>query len=206
MHIYANNTTQHKNLPRHFCLLLESFLVIFLLMARRRTKSSMSAKAPTGGKPWTTPRQRDWLTELRGLHQEARASKKKGAIAAFLRQVLDDFIAEFWKEKAMGPEERQEEVAKLNKVSLCCIDPDTYSDRTHWLEATQGVVRQSQSRLSAMQEESLGPHRTKETSPGRMARLLPSVLRHHSSTTCAKGMGKERSLRFQPPRSTFTVS
>ncbi|KAF4605767.1 hypothetical protein EYR40_004557 [Pleurotus pulmonarius] len=84
-------------------------------MARQRTNGAKQRKAPTGGRPWTTPRQREWLTGLLGLHEEARVSKKRGAIAAFRRQVLDEFIEKFWKDKVMTPEERQDALVTLER-------------------------------------------------------------------------------------------
>ncbi len=86
-------------------------------MARRRTSTNKGQKARTGGKPWTTDRQREWLMGLRDLHHEAQRSKERGAIKSFLRKVLDDFVSEFWKDKRMTDEARKSALELLNKVT-----------------------------------------------------------------------------------------
>lgn len=91
----------------------------------RRTSGSKSNKAPTGGKPWTTPRQYAWLMNMRDLHREAQESGKRGAIKAFLRQVLDEFVTEFWKDQVMNDEERSSQLKLLNKA--CGSEPSDLS-------------------------------------------------------------------------------
>lgn len=84
-------------------------------MARRRN-GNKPRKAPTGGKPWTTERQRLWLMDMRVLHAEAQQSHKRGAIKGFRRRVLDEFVREFWKGKQMNDEERKREMGILDNV------------------------------------------------------------------------------------------
>ncbi|KDQ34006.1 hypothetical protein PLEOSDRAFT_1081005 [Pleurotus ostreatus PC15] len=104
-------------------------------MARtRRSAGKKEAKAPTGGKPWTTERQRAWLTALLPQHKEAQRSKTRGAVATFRRKVMDDFVQEFWKDKVMSAEERKNALEVL-KTRL----RDWFYNHNRDTESTKGA-------------------------------------------------------------------
>ncbi|KAG9218569.1 hypothetical protein PLEOSDRAFT_157509 [Pleurotus ostreatus PC15] len=104
-------------------------------MARtRRSAGKKEAKAPTGGKPWTTERQCAWLTALLPQHKEAQRSKTRGAVATFRRKVMDDFVQEFWKDKVMSAEERKNALEVL-KTRL----HDWFYNHNRDTESTKGA-------------------------------------------------------------------
>ncbi|KAF9498313.1 hypothetical protein BDN71DRAFT_1504115 [Pleurotus eryngii] len=71
------------------------------------------AKAARGGRPWTSDAQRDWLMDQMGGYMEARNSKRCGALGAFRRKVMDDFILEFWKNMKTSEVERTDALETL---------------------------------------------------------------------------------------------
>lgn len=75
------------------------------------------AKAARGGRPWTSDAQRDWLMDRMGGYMEARNSKQRGALGAFRRKVMDDFILEFWKNMKTSEVERTDALETLERVS-----------------------------------------------------------------------------------------
>ncbi|KAF4586454.1 hypothetical protein AB1N83_009227 [Pleurotus pulmonarius] len=100
----------------------------------RRSAGKKEAKAPTGGKPWTTERQREWLTALLPQHKDAQRSKTRGAVATFRRKVMDDFVQEFWKDKVMSDDERKNALEVL-KTRL----RDWFYNHNRNTESTKGT-------------------------------------------------------------------